>query len=315
MNVYFFNWSTSYEQTMVRYLVKNYGVKNVFTPRKIHRLHQKFKFLGLTSSRIAKSHIAKKLNDIKSDDLLITHDSNIFFGVNKDVIKHLDCKKILLLRNPVSREFVDSAASLFDKIYTFEEGRSQELGVDYLPQFLPVGYKEAKTYDAFKLEARQPRCFFLGRDKGRIAYLTQLAERLEKAGCEIDFSIVKDKTSQGESPYYVDQEFEYSYSFLKTVMSDVVVDIVQQGQTGFTLRILEAIFLNKKVITNNAELAHSEFYSPERVFILGSREWQEISAFLAGNPVPLDPDLLYKYSPDNMLNTITESLGDAALAH
>lgn len=92
-------------------------------------------------------------------------------------------------------------------------------------------------------------------------------------------------------------------------MSDIVIDLVQQGQTGWTLRILESVYLNKKVITNNSEILHSEFYSPERVFILGLRDWCEISDFLANTTPPLASELLYKHSPDNMLDTIKSLIG------
>lgn len=289
---------------MTRYLGKHYGVENIITPRKIHRLHKKFRFLGFSSSLVAKRYVNKKLKYITSNDIIISHDSHIFDGVNKDVIKNLKCKKVLLLRNPVTREFVERAYTLFDKIYTFEQDKTTTLGVEYLPQFIPVGYKEVKLYESLQLTVRQPRCFFLGRDKGRLQCLTDLAKDLENAGCEIDFSIVKDRTSTGESIFYIDREIDYAYSFLNTIMSDIVIDIVQKGQTGWTLRVLEAIYLNKKVITNNSEILHSEFYSPERVFILGLRDWREISTFLTHTTPPLESGLLYKHSPDNMLNTI-----------
>jgi 1,5-rhamnosyltransferase len=205
---------------------------------------------------------------------------------------------------------VRRANSLFDKIYTFERDKTSILGAEYLPQFIPVGYKEANAYRYLQSADRQPRCFFLGRDKGRSESLAKLANILENAGCEIDFSVVKDRTSTKDSTYLIDQELDYSYSFLKTLMSDVVIDIVQKGQTGWTLRVLEAFYLNKKIITNNTDLLNSEFYSEGRIFILGIRDSSEISDSLTHNLSPLEPEFLYKYSPDNMLSTIIQAWGN-----
>lgn len=164
---------------MIRYLAKHYGVQSIITPRKIHRLHKKFRLLGLSSSLVAKKYVNKKLKHITRNDILISHDSHIFDGVNKDVIKTLKCHKILLLRNPVTREFVERASTLFDKIYTFEKDKTATLGVEFLPQFIPIGYKDVKLYQSIELSERPPRCFFLGRDKGRLERLTELANDLK----------------------------------------------------------------------------------------------------------------------------------------
>lgn len=294
---------------MILYLGKEYGVKNLLISKKTHRSHKKYRLFGLFSSLIAKRHIAKALKHINRDDIIISHDSHIFEGANRHIIQNLKCKKILLLRNPATPEFVRRATSLFDKIYTFERDKAPTLGAEYLPQFIPVGYEEAKSYRSLKFAARRPRCFFLGRDKGRSKSLAKLAHILENAGCEIDFSIVRDRTSKEHLPYHIEQELDYSYSFLKALMSDVIVDIVQKGQTGWTLRILEAIYLNKKIISNNPELLNSEFYSEDRIFIIGVRDWSEISSFLAQGTPPFDSDFLYQYSPDSMLNSIKQAVG------
>lgn len=49
--------------------------------------------------------------------------------------------------------------------------------------------------------------FFLGRDKGRLQIINELAERLTTLGCKLDFNVVKDKTSSTTSKYLIENKY------------------------------------------------------------------------------------------------------------
>lgn len=304
MKIYFLNWTASYEQMMTEYLQKHYGVESIIIPKKFNRLHKKAKKIKFIINLLASWVIKKHLYMINDHDIIIYNDSHVFKGINKAILKKLKCNRVLLLRNTVKSEFVSKSSQFFDYIYTFEPLFASKVNIHYLPQFIPIGYKEKDRiieYDNIKLKCS---CFFLGRDKGRANCINHVAAKLKAEGCIIDFHIVADKTSTISSEYYIDKELSYSQSLSHTLHSSILLDIVKEGQTGMTLRILEAIYLNKKIITNNTEVLNFNFYSPSRFFIIGQDDWSGIKLFLNTPTSPVNNEILYQYSPDEMLNTL-----------
>lgn len=106
--------------------------------------------------------------------------------------------------------------------------------------------------------------FFLGRDKGRLQIINELADRLTTLGCKLDFNVVKDKTSSPTSKYLIEKQISYEENIRRTLNANIIVDITKENQSGWTLRILEALFFNKKLITNNINVLGSEIYSESR---------------------------------------------------
>lgn len=50
--------------------------------------------------------IKHNLNAVKKDDIIIFNDSVINKGINKQILKNINCHKVLLLRNTVSEDFI-----------------------------------------------------------------------------------------------------------------------------------------------------------------------------------------------------------------
>ena len=86
-------------------------------------------------------------------------------------------------------------------------------------------------------------------------------------------------------------------AYLKMAASnEVVVDMVRHSQEeGFSFRIAEALFWNKKIITNRKIILDEPFYSPERVFLLGFDSLERLKPFLEAELSPLSPDILKYY--------------------
>lgn len=304
MKVYFFNWTADYERISIDYLRSKSSVDDIKIKKDLWRWHKRLRHVGFPSDLLIRRYIKKKLKDINDDDLIIFKDDRLHTPMIQSFLKELPGKKILLLRNPVSSNYVSNVRVHFQSIYTFEKDKSEQFGIKYTPQFLPIGYSDLNRFNSLTLNNKNKICFFLGRDKSRVSILTMLSEKLKKVGCNIDFSIVKDKTSIINSDFYIEEEIPYYHSLLKMILSDVIVEINQDGQTGYTLRTMEALCFNKKLISNNLNLLNEPFYSSERIFIIGFRKWEELEVFLASKISPLDEDTLYKHSPDFMFNTL-----------
>lgn len=66
-------------------------------------------------------------------------------------------------------------------------------------------------------------------------------------------------------------------------------------RAGLTVRCLEALFFDKKLITNNPSVRTLPFYHPARFFILGQDDPQTIPAFLSTPMPPLPKGALDAY--------------------
>ena len=81
----------------------------------------------------------------------------------------------------------------------------------------------------------------------------------------------------------------------QSAMAEVCLDFYRLGPNeGFSYRIIEALFLNQKIITNRTNLLEEPFYSPERVFIIGKDNINNLKQFLESD-LPALSDSILKY--------------------
>ena len=59
----------------------------------------------------------------------------------------------------------------------------------------------------------------------------------------------------------IEKQLPYEENINRTLNANIIIDITKENQSGWTLRILEALFFNKKLITNNINILGSEIYS------------------------------------------------------
>ena len=120
--------------------------------------------------------------------------------------------------------------------------------------------------------------FFCGKDKNRYNQLIQLKLILSQIGYNADFAIIQDKTSPPDGIF--SSYMSYHQIISRINESCAIVEILQEGQTGFSLRVMESIFFQKKLITNNNSLVNAPFYNRRNIFILGIDNVDDLSSFL-----------------------------------
>jgi len=95
--------------------------------------------------------------------------------------------------------------------------------------------------------------------------------------------------------------FDYQENLREVERSRCLVDIAKAGQSGWTLRALEAAVYRKKLLTNNTDIAWSDLYHPNNVFILGRDDLAEIDDFMQKPLVPISEKILAKYDINEWL--------------
>lgn len=78
--------------------------------------------------------------------------------------------------------------------------------------------------------------------------------------------------------------------------SKIVLDIQHPKQTGLTMRTIEMIGMNKKLITTNASVKNYDFYNPNNICIVDRKNVQIDPTFLNTTYAPLEKSLYKKYS-------------------
>ncbi|QLL13034.1 hypothetical protein [Pseudomonas chlororaphis] len=295
---------------MIDYLSTRHNVAMMSLPssakravRYVKSINKCLPFLGIGTEWLGK--LVLSLNRVSSEDILVCNEGQVRRGLIPSVIDSFSGRKVLLMRDLVTRDFVEQMRGSFDIIYSYDRNQCAAFGMEYLPQFFPFGYFEARQMvEARACRREVKRCFFLGRDKGRTDEIEALARVLEAKGSEVDFAIVRDCTSNAHSRFYIDDILSYEQNIEKSVAADVLVEINQEGQSGLTLRTLEAAFFNKKLITSNVEARACDFYRPENIFIADEGSFVGLEAFLEKEPVLIEREVLSKHTPEHMLERI-----------
>ena len=94
----------------------------------------------------------------------------------------------------------------------------------------------------------------------------------------------------------------YSQNLENVRNSKCVLDIVQRGQSGLTLRPIEALLNSKKLITDNVAVERYDFYDPRNIFILGKDDESRIKEFVDSPFVEVPESVIEKYEFGNWLN-------------
>jgi len=127
--------------------------------------------------------------------------------------------------------------------------------------------------------------YFVGYSKGRKKVLMDLENRLKKIGFQTRFLMIENPSDQ------VSQYDNIRYS----AESACIVDIVSQNQTGLTLRPFDALFLKKKLITNNVSIKEKDFYDSSNIYIIQDMELKGIEEFMRIPYKNVDPKIVSQY--------------------
>ncbi|MCX8649095.1 hypothetical protein J3U21_01950 [Gilliamella sp. B2776] len=332
MTIYFAEWNADYEKYMINSLKHEYDVVL------FNKLMKHFRTINFSLERknfprkwFIKLNQLIKLRKLKPEDILLCSG----FGISGfiDLVKDVNCHRVLVLRDTIDvlnnsmknkkkwlrqdEDFISKITPHFDKIYSFDFDDCKKYHFIYLNQFLPFSLSEMKkirenTFDNKTVK----KCFFIGEYwKNRVEVINKLAPILQLNNYETDFNLInyealnKANATIEQSKYYtLGKKISYFDNIEKVKQSDIILEIVQIGQTGVTLRAIEAILFNKKLITTNKSIKKYDFYNANQIFILDDQNDQDIINFLHTRFTPVSLNILYQYSADAMLTTIKNDL-------
>ena len=236
-------------------------------------------------TRIIRKIGVYRLNTWK--DKIKNYEKTIIFDAayKKRIVKYLKkngIQVILWMWNPISKR---QEKMLNDKninsIYTYNQKDAKKYNIKYNSQFYFDGIKEYKnkknTYDTY----------FLGLDKGRVSILDELKKEFKLA--DINYKIIIVNSEQ--------EKMSYLDNIKNASKSKSIIELYNDtSNSGLTLRSLEAMVLNKKIITNNKSIKNYDIYNRKNVFIIGCDNIKNIKKFINSPNQVLDTRIEDYYS-------------------
>lgn len=164
---------------------------------------------------------------------------------------------------------------------TFDSKVTYRYDVSFLGTIHSDRYKIIKQVQAF-LEANRKSYYFFNFLQSRFMYSFYCLTKAEFRGTKAsDFDFIK--LSSSDIAEIVDE-------------SKAVLDIQHPKQTGLTMRTIEMIGMNKKIITTNAAIKEYDFYNPTNICVIGRDDITIDPEFFETTYEPLSTEIYDKYS-------------------
>lgn len=198
--------------------------------------------------------LGKWKNEIKQYNTIVISDYAYYPGLEKVILrKNPNCRICFYYMNSMDstkEKYLDieSIKTIFkNEVYTYNYSDACEYNMNFKMTMYKLMPKSQKT-------GVQTDFIYLGRDKCRGDDIANF------------YNTIKDKytsnirilnhTGELNCKVFVDYEI-----YLNDVInSKVILDIVQYPSESVTLRIMEALFFDKKLITNNTKIVDLEIY-------------------------------------------------------
>ncbi|MCR5478292.1 MAG: hypothetical protein K6F27_00345 [Ruminococcus sp.] len=164
---------------------------------------------------------------------------------------------ILVFVNVVSKKkpLTDCRLKYFDRVFSFDKLDCEKYGFIYHPTIYSVPTRAdglGRKSDAFFVGSYTPK---------RYDSLIRLYRKMKRAGLRTDFHIVGVPSTEKRINGIKYKSLEYEEILKRIQYTDCIIEIMNNGQVGHTLRAMEAICLNKKLLTDNRTVKDLEYYN------------------------------------------------------
>lgn len=181
------------------------------------------------------------------------------------------------------------------KFYCYDKGTCSRYGL----WFNTIMYDKSLRLPKSECEYDM---FFLGFLKDRKRKMLTLHDAMTKGGLNPRFVITGKKNEN--LPFEFRESYVNYYDYLDMLnKSRAILDIAQNEQDGFSMRVMESIFFNKKLITTNTYVRDSIFFDPNNIFIidLDNIDTDKIRQFFERDFHPYSEEIKQYYSFEEWL--------------
>ena len=238
---------------------------------------------------------------------IIIFDYGYQTGMEKYIKKiNPSCEVFLFCWNKISKVYNSCFNfSYKDYIYSSDIYDCEKYGLKFNHIFYPLMFH--KEWD----DNLKNKLYYLSSDKGRVNTLLRLRKTLLDSGLDCSIRIFSFATN-------IDPDFRDSFEkirisykipykqYLKEALScGIFLDITQDGQSAFTLRIIESLVFSRKLITNNKLVVNAPFYNSNNILIIDANnlpDVETIKEFISKPFIPYAEQEILKYGFVHWIN-------------
>ena len=266
-----------YEKSYSSYDVVNIYDNTIFCKSKflrfLYRIHHSShinKYFSLPLKSIwYHSMLPKEFK--KDDELCVIFNSsrvaNIDKGFYSYLRRHYQCKLVMQLWNPVDWDKstgnydIEEMIKIMDLVCTYNKIDVKKYHLTPYPYIL----YQLENITVKPMHKRPIDVLFVGQDKGRMEYIEYLYNYLTKKGLNCDFYIVNPKTNCNTSGIHCCDWLSYSSLIKMTENAKCIVNLLQPGAEGVTIRDIEAYNFGSFIITNNRSHELREIFNEDQL--------------------------------------------------
>lgn len=246
------------------------------------------------------------LEECKGANTIILFDTFTHYATYCNEIENYvgkDVRLILYLLNPAFFSEDYKKISTRWEIWSFMKEDALKYNFKYGATFYNPQLLAQNSIEKDSQTSTDCDLLFVGTDKGRKDFLLNLKSQLEQNKVACDFKIVDNFRSLFSRKY--SREISYKYLCRLNKRTSAILDVIQEGQTGLTLRIMEGLLFDKKIVTTNAAIRmDKDFKDNPNIYVITKDNIKELYTFLKKPMVEYPNNLKAKYSFTNWLKRI-----------
>lgn len=251
--------------------IREKGVKCFSSFRTVNELEKVFRKISFNTGLYKKEWYGEWKNHLNSMETVIVFATNRYDFIEYIADNWPQIRIIVWYWNPVFRCFNPSELKRKNiEYWSFDKNDCAKYKLNYNTTF----YFDSIFVNSEDVEHD---VLFLGADKGRRAALLELKIKLTDTSISTHFHIVSDENSAESNRI---KPIGYNEYLSLIGSSKCIVDYIQKGQAGLTLRPMESIFLRRKLITNDINILNEDFYKSDNVFIVGHDNFDRMADFI-----------------------------------
>lgn len=240
----------------------------------LFRLSRKFKL------PLFNLFLGKWTKNIKKYEKIIMFDNGFNEMIAKYVKKkNVNTKVVLWYWNPVTEYSEQFLKSIYiDEIWSYNKTDVKKYGLKYNTQF----YTNKVVLSKCRIK---DDIVFLGNAKNRKKDIIEIEKVFNEKNLKTNFRIIENRKD------YIKYDL-----YLKIVeQSKCILDYNANQQDALTIRPMEALFLRKKLITNNKNIINYDFYKSSNIFVLGIDNINKIEEFINSSYEDVNQDIIEYY--------------------
>ncbi|MFQ6819639.1 MAG: hypothetical protein ACLRTI_11395 [Blautia sp.] len=215
--------------------------------------------------------------------------------------KEKNITMVLIMVNTMARRgsLIEKRRQYFSQVYSFDRKDCETYGFIYHPTNYSMASMDSSlcvTQDAF----------FVGVSKGRAGKIAGIYERLTESGAKSEFYIAGiGRGEERKEGIHYNQWLSYQQILENIRNSNCIVEVMDGAQEGVTLRTMEAICYNKKLLTDNQSIKDTPYYESGNIQVFTRPD--EIDVGFVRSKSNVDYHYKGEFSPIHLLEHINKT--------